>query len=114
MKETIEIGGKSYPIAFTMNALAHYSRYKGLALQDLNKILQDIDLLDAFHLVFYGLKDGHRLSKSKKDFALTVEDIGDYITKDEGILVKAIDIYSSQLSSKSDSEKKNKATRART
>ena len=74
MKE-IESAGKVYPVKYGMAALSEFLDSEGLALSDMENIGKNMSLTTALKLVYFGLKHGAR--EAGKDFAFTLDDIGD-------------------------------------
>lgn len=85
----IESGGKSLPFSFGMAALARFCESEGLALADLATIAEGMSALRALNLVWHGLADGHR--REKKQFTLTIDDVGDLLDEDPDLLQKCMD-----------------------
>jgi len=94
MKE-IESAGKIYPVKYGMAALSEFLDSEGLALSDMENLGKNMSLTTALKLVYFGLKHGAR--KAGKDFALSLEDIGDMCDDDPDLLEKCMKVFSESM-----------------
>ena len=94
MKE-IESAGKVYPVKYGMAALSEFLDSEGLSLSDMENIGKNMSLTRALKLVYFGLKHGAR--KAGKDFAFTLDDIGDMCDDDPELLQKCMTVFSESM-----------------
>lgn len=85
----IESAGQKLPFSFGMSASARFCESEGLDISDLPSIGQNLTLIRALNLVWHGLADGHR--REKKEFTMTVDDVGDMMDEDPDFLQKCLD-----------------------
>jgi hypothetical protein len=91
----IEFGGESRPVKYGWNALATFGDMTGTGLNDLSKFETEMTFKEVLVLIYAGLKEGARAEK--KDFALTIEDIGDFLDEDTDKVQEFIDVFTSQM-----------------
>jgi len=94
MKE-IEFGGEVRPVKYGWNALATFGELTGTGLNDLDKFETEMKFSDVLYLIYAGLKEGARAEK--KEFVLTVEDVGDFLDKESGKIQEFLDVFTSQM-----------------
>jgi len=83
------------PFSFGMAALAKFCRAHGMTLQDLGRIGEGMEPDVLLSLLWHGFADGHRLEG--KDLALTVDDIGDLIDENPGLLEKCMEVFAGSM-----------------
>lgn len=97
----INLGGKSRPVAYTINALIEFEEITGLDLigsrEDAAKLVR---LKNIRALAFVGLKHGVK----EPDF--TIEDVGNWISFNDGSIGEIMKAYRKDVGGKTDSEEK--------
>ena len=78
MIKTIDFGGEKRPVKYGWNALATFGELSGTGLSNLDKFETEMTFSDVLYLIYAGLKEGARADR--KEFTLTVEDVGDFLT----------------------------------
>lgn len=101
--EKVNIGGQELNVKFGFNALSIFEKESGESVNSITKYGNEIPINLAICLVFAGLKDGARASKS--DFTLTKEDIADLLDDDFDALSRVLKVFESMMGNK----KKQKA-----
>lgn len=109
----IKVSGKTWPVSLGTNALSEFLDDQKLSLMDMEKLGETMSLRQAVKLFYFGLKDGAR--KAKKEFELTIEEVGDLIDDFPGGwtegLAKVMELFSDGMPAPS--EKKVKAVAAK-
>ena len=95
MIKEINFGGELRPVKYGWSALALFGELSNTGLSNLEKFETDMTFSDVLFLIFAGLKDGARVAK--KEFTLTVEDIGDFLDAEPDKLQEFLDIFASQM-----------------
>jgi len=93
--ETIEFGGEQRPVKYGWNALAIFGKLSGTGLNDLDKFDEDMAFGDVLFLIYAGLKEGARADK--KEFKLTVENIGDFLDDNTDKVKEFMDVFTNQM-----------------
>jgi len=91
----VEFGGESRPVKYGWNALAIFGDMTGTGLNDLGKFETEMTFKEVLALIYAGLKEGARAEK--KDFKLTVEDIGDFLDNETDKIQEFVDVFTSQM-----------------
>jgi len=91
----VEFGGESRPVKYGWNALATFGDMTGSGLNDLSKFETEMTFSEVLALIYAGLKEGARAEK--KDFKLTVADIGDMLDEDTDKIQEFIEVFTSQM-----------------
>lgn len=91
----IEFGGEKRPVKYGWNALATFGEMTGTGLNDLDKFETEMTFREVLVLIYAGLKEGARAEK--KEFTLTVDDIGDFLDEDNDKVEEFIDVFTSQM-----------------
>ena len=95
MVKEIEFGGEKRPVKYGWNALAIFGSLTGTGLNDLGKFETEMDFSDVLALIYAGLKEGARASK--KDFTLTIDDVGDFLDSESEKIQDFLDVFTSQM-----------------
>jgi len=100
MKATpIIIAGKDYPVKYGYAALRHFSDATGTTLGDLGTMGESMTITQAIALVWAGLKDGARVTKT--EFDLDLDDVADLLDEDEKAMEKVLKVFGESLAPKS-------------
>jgi len=91
----IEFGGEKRPVKYGWNALAIFGELTGTGLNDLSKFETEMTFKEVLALIYAGLKEGARAEK--KDFDLTMDDIGDFLDKETEKIQEFIDVFTSEM-----------------
>lgn len=91
MTEKVTINKIDYPMYFGFNALRLFSKNTGLGFSELSKLGTNMDIDQAVQLIWAGLKDGAR--KSKTEFTLDIEQLADQFDDDMEALSRCIEIF---------------------
>ena len=91
----IEFGGKSRPVKYGWNALSTFGEMTGTGLNDLSKFETEMTFKEVLVLIYAGLKEGARAEK--KEFTLSLEDIGDFLDEETDKVQEFIDVFTSQM-----------------
>jgi|TARA_R110000782_G_scaffold255070_5_gene343714 hypothetical protein len=100
------INGKDYPVKYGMAALRAFSDATGITLGELGSIGENMTITQALALVWAGLKDGARVTKT--DFNLSIDDIADLIDEDDTAMTKVLAVFEHSLGAKKTSKVKKK------
>ncbi len=95
MTKFIDFGGELRPVKYGWNALAIFGDMTGSGLNDLDKFEKNMTFSEVIVLIYAGLKEGAR--KEKKEFTLTIEDIGDFLDEDTDKVKEFIEVFTSQM-----------------
>lgn len=82
--------GKLYPVYFGMNSHVEFCKLENVTLDELNAIQSNMKLNYIISFVYVGLKHGAR--KSKQEFKLTLEEVGDLIDDDKEFMNNVMDV----------------------
>tara|TARA_Y100000004_G_C8916628_1_gene413385 strand:+ start:374 stop:694 length:321 start_codon:yes stop_codon:yes gene_type:complete len=96
--EKVKIAGQELNIKFGFNALAVFEKESGESISGLGNYGENIPIRVAICLVYAGLKDGARVSKS--EFKLTKEDVADLLDDDGQALNRVMKIFSDMMGDK--------------
>ena len=93
MAHEIKLGGKTRPISYTINALIEFEELTGIDMvggtrEDRAKLTK---LKNVRALAFAGLKHGAKAEGKEVDF--TVEDVGDWISFNDGSVEQIMNAY---------------------
>lgn len=97
MIKEITFGGEKRPVKYGWAALAEFGDLTGTGLNDLGKFETEMGFSDVLHLIYVGLKHGARAEK--KEFALTVEDVGDLLDQETfsedkpGVIAEFLEVF---------------------
>ena len=91
----IEFGGEKRPVKYGMNALAIFGDLTGTGLNDLSKFETEMTFSEVLSLIYAGLKEGAR--QAKKEFTLTVEDVGDFLDDDVDKIQEFMKVFTEQM-----------------
>ena len=106
MKATpVLINGKDYPVKYGYAALRHFSDATGTTLGDLGNMGETMTITQAIALVWAGLKDGARVTKT--EFSLDMDDVADLLDEDDKALEKVLAVFGESLA-KNDKKKATK------
>lgn len=96
MKATpIIINGKDYPVKYGYAALRHFSDATGTTLGDLGTMGETMTITQAIALVWAGLKDGARVTKT--EFNLGIDEVADLLDEDEKAMEKVLAVFGNSL-----------------
>lgn len=101
---TVELSGKEYPLSFGYNALSMYENLTGKSFMQMG---QNLNIEELLAVCYVGLKDGAR--KSKSEFDLTIQDVGDLLDENESAFEDIMSAFKSQQTKEDTTEKKTKA-----
>ena len=96
--EKVKIAGQELNIRFGFNALAVFEKESGESISGLSSYGENIPINVAICLVYAGLKDGARVSKS--EFKLTKEDIADLLEEDNNALNRVMKVFADMMGGK--------------
>ena len=108
--DTIKINEQDYPITVNMNVLAAISKHTGMKLADIFKLQDIMDFGDVLFFLWAAVKEGCRIEK--KEFTLTVEDIG--AGADMGTVAEFMQIFVNSQAPAVDGGAKKKIVRDKT
>jgi len=91
----IDFGGESRPVKYGWNALAIFGEMTGTGLNDLSKFETEMTFREVLVLIYAGLKEGARAEK--KEFTISLEDVGDFLDEDTAKVQEFIDVFTSQM-----------------
>lgn len=106
MIHEVTINGKQEPVKFGFSALANFCKLANIPLSKMDRLGEDMTLETAFILIYCGLKDGARVTK--KDFTLTVDDIGDLLDDNPELLNDVMSAFSNSQAVPSAKQNKKK------
>lgn len=95
MIKEIDFGGEKRPVKYGWNALATFGEMTGTGLNDLGKFESDMNFSDVLALIYAGLKEGARAAK--KEFTLTIEDVGDFLDSESDKIQEFLEVFTSQM-----------------
>tara|TARA_R100001369_G_C3315031_1_gene167952 strand:- start:320 stop:649 length:330 start_codon:yes stop_codon:yes gene_type:complete len=95
----IIISGKDYPVKYGYAALRHFSDATGTTLGDLGTMGESMTITQAIALVWAGLKDGARVTKT--EFDLDLDDVADLLDEDDKAMERVLSVFSESLAPKS-------------
>tara|TARA_R100000995_G_C3478402_1_gene122367 strand:+ start:928 stop:1275 length:348 start_codon:yes stop_codon:yes gene_type:complete len=98
MYEFVKIGDKTYPVKFGFNALRHFSKMTGIAIQDFSKIGVNMTFDTALTLIYVGLMDGSRAAK--EEFHLTIDDLADLLDTDMEAIERCMVLFTEMMTPK--------------
>lgn len=91
----IETNGTSYPFAFGMTALARFMDAEGMKLSEIGTLGENMTIMQAMRLVYFGLKDGAR--REGVEFHLDLDDVGDLMDADPEFLNNCMEVVNSSM-----------------
>lgn len=91
----IEFGGEKRPVKYGWNALAIFGDLTGTGLNDLSKFETEMTFSEVLSLIYAGLKEGAR--QAKKEFTLTIEDVGNFLDDDTDKIQEFLSVFTSQM-----------------
>lgn len=93
----VEFGGEKRPVKYGWNALAMFGDMTKSAMTDLTDFQNRMSFSDILALLYVGLYHGARAEK--KEFKLTIEDIGDIMDSEDmdKVIEDFVEIFESQL-----------------
>jgi len=97
MKE-IKFGGEKRPVKYGWAALAEFGELTGVNFGNLSMIEAELDLKGILAIIYVGLKHGARAER--KEFQLTLDDVGDFLDSEEDFndkLQEFLDVFTSQM-----------------
>tara|TARA_R110002167_G_scaffold111806_2_gene283878 strand:+ start:4094 stop:4423 length:330 start_codon:yes stop_codon:yes gene_type:complete len=94
----IIIAGKDYPVKYGYAALRHFSDATGTTLGDLSNMGESMTITQAIALVWAGLKDGARVTKT--EFTLELDEVADLLDEDSKAMEKVLAVFSESLAPK--------------
>lgn len=98
MFEFVKIGDKAYPVKFGFNALRHFSKMTGIAIQDFSKIGVNMTFDTALTLIYVGLQDGSRAAK--QNFEMTIDDLADLLDTDMDAIERCMIVFTEMMTPK--------------
>ena len=95
MIDFVNIGGKSRPVKFGMNALRVFTKETGVKMAEIADLefMKNQDLETTFTLLFLGLREGMRAEKQAVDFG--IEDVCDWLDE-EGKVEELFNVFTNQ------------------
>lgn len=91
----IDFGGVKRPAKYGMNALSIIAKIEDIDLSNISVMGDGIDFSLMRTIVFAGLQEGARAEK--KDFTLTLEDVGDFMDGEIDIAEEFVQLMSDQM-----------------
>ena len=92
MKATpVFINGKDYPVKYGFAALRKFSDITGTTLQELDGLANKMTLTQAIALVYAGLADGARVTKT--EFNLTLDEVADLMDEDSEAMTSVLNVF---------------------
>jgi len=91
----IEFGGQKRPVKYGMNALAFISKVESIDMANISAMGDGIDFSLMRTIVYAGLQEGARAEK--KEFTLTLEDVGDFMDGEVDIAEEFVELMSEQM-----------------
>lgn len=92
MKATpVFINGTDYPVKYGFAALRKFSDLTGTTLQQLDKLTTSMTLTQAIALVYAGLADGARVTKT--EFTLTLDEVADLMDEDSEAMTNVLNVF---------------------
>jgi hypothetical protein len=108
----IESNGINYPFAFGMTALARFMEAENMKLNDIGQLGENMTIMQAMRLVYFGLKDGAR--RERISFDLTIDDVGDIMDNDPDFLNRCMEVVNASMPGSSSNEAGNVAAARKT
>ena len=108
---SINIEGGELPFSFGMAALTKFCEAHGLSLSEFSSIGENMPPRYILSLVWHGLQDGAR--KERKDFSLSLDDVGDLIDENPAMLQQAMDMIATAMQGTGNGKAPAKKTGAR-
>lgn len=111
MVHEIKLGGKTRPISYTINALLDFEELTQIDLVggDAEQRRQLTKVKNVRALAFVGLKHGARATGKDVDF--TIEDVGDWISFNDGTIGEVMRAYQSDQPAPTDNEPQTEETK---
>ena len=91
----LDFGGEKRPVKYGMNALAIIARIEDIDLAEITEDGSGVNFTLLRTIVYAGLAEGARAEK--KDFTLTIEDVGDYLDNDVDKTEEFVELMSEQM-----------------
>lgn len=91
----INFGGENRPVKYGMNALSIIAKVEDIDLSNITEFGDGIDFSLMRTIVFAGLQEGARAEK--KEFTLTLEDVGDFMDGDIDSAEEFVQLMSDQM-----------------
>jgi hypothetical protein len=94
----IKFGGEKRPVKYGWAAIAEFGKLTGVNFGNLGTIEAELDLAGILALIFVGLKHGARAEK--KEFSLTMDEIGDFMDEEDDFNAKLqefLDVFTQQM-----------------
>jgi len=116
MTHEIQVGDEQLPILFSMRAIHHFcTKHRVTVGQSFNMLGSDGEVMSMSYmqladLLYFGLKEGHRVSGKEGKFPLKDSDEAlDLFDRQPGLLKQVVELYSAALSQKWGVEKNDQA-----
>ena len=107
MKATpVFINGKDYPVKYGFAALRKFSDITGTTLQELDGLANKMTLTQAIALVYAGLADGARVTKT--EFTLSLDEVADLMDDDNEAMTNVLNVFAESFG---DTKAKSKASK---
>lgn len=107
MKATpVFINGKDYPVKYGFAALRKFSDITGTTLQELDGLANKMTLTQAIALVYAGLADGARVTKT--EFTLSLDEVADLMDDDNEAMTNVLNVFAESFG---DTKAKNKSSK---
>lgn len=97
------IDGKDYPVKYGFAALRKFSDLTGTTLQELDKLSTSMTLTQAIALVYAGLADGARVTKT--EFNLSLDEVADLLDEDSEAMTNVLNVFAESFGDKSKTKK---------
>ena len=92
---SIKIEGGEFPFSFGMAALTKFCDAHGLSLAEFSSIGENMPPRYILSMVWHGLQDGAR--KERKDFSMSLDDVGDLLDENPTMLQEAMDLIANAM-----------------
>ena len=90
-----DFGGAKRPVKYGMNALSVITKVENIDFSNISEMGEGIDFSLMRTIVFAGLQEGARAEK--KDFDITLDDVGDFLDGDIDKAEKFVELMSEQM-----------------
>tara|TARA_R110000822_G_scaffold103133_5_gene229661 strand:- start:1972 stop:2295 length:324 start_codon:yes stop_codon:yes gene_type:complete len=102
--KVVIINKKDYPVKYGFAALRAFTDATGVTLGQLGTLGESMNITQALALVWAGLKDGARVTKT--NFDLTIDDVADLLDEDGKAMDKVLAVFTESLAGASKGTKK--------
>jgi len=103
------IAGQDYPVKYGFAALRAFSDATGTTLGELGSLGESMTITQTIALVWAGLKDGARVTKT--DFHLTLDDVADLLDEDSSAMEKVLEVFANSLANSGNKKKASRIKR---